>query len=112
MHWDQYRKRERVHQKVRFPLGREVFAAFRGSYDLDESMIDEVIYSLQWETDCMIWDLHYKDDRTSGGDDHIGLSLGIKAFPNRQASFGQRLEVDPFDRPSDVPEDEKEARLF
>ena len=112
MHWDQYRKRERVHQKVRFPLGREVFAAFRGSYDLDESMIDEIIYSLQWETDCMIWDLHYKDDRTSGGDDHIGLSLGIKAFPNRQASFGQRVEVDPFDRPSDVPEDEKEARLF
>ena len=112
MHWDQYRKRERIHQKVRFPLGREIFASFRGSYDLDESMIDEVIYSLQWETDCMIWDLHFKDDRTSGGDDHIGLSLGIKAFPDRQTSFGQKLDVDPFDRPRDVPEDEKEARLF
>ena len=25
MHWDQYRERERVHQKIRFPLGREIY---------------------------------------------------------------------------------------
>ena len=112
MHWDQYRRRERIHQKVRFPIGREVYIATRGSYDLDEDMFDEIHYSLQWQTDCMLWDLHYKDDRTSGGDDRIGLSLSILAFPDRQASFGQRLEVDPFVRPREVPEDEKEARLF
>ena len=112
MHWDQYRERERIHQKVRFPLGREVFAAIRGSYDLDESMIDEVHYSLQWETDCMLWDLHYKNDRTSDGDDRIGLSLFLLAFPDREASFGQDLDIDPFVRPREVPEDKKEARLF
>ena len=112
MHWDQYRKRERIHQKVRFPLGREIFTALRGSYDLDEDFVDEVIYSLQWETDCMLWDLYYKDDKTSGSDDYIGLSLSLKAFPDRQTSFGQKVDVDPFVRPRDVPKDKKEARLF
>ncbi|MBR0069573.1 MAG: LPS-assembly protein LptD, partial [Synergistaceae bacterium] len=48
MQWDLYRDRQRVHQKVRFPLGREVYTSVRGSYDLDESMIDEVTYTLQW----------------------------------------------------------------
>ena len=103
MHWDQYKKRKRIHQKIRVPLGKEVATVFRGSYDLDESMIDEMNYSLRWETDCMIWDLHYKDDRTSGGDDKIGLTISLNAFPNSKASFGQKLDVDPFLRPADVP---------
>lgn len=104
MFWDQYRDRERIHQKVRFPLGREVYFAFRGSYDLDESIIDETLYSLQWDTDCMIWDLHYKNDRTRHGDDSIGLTIMLKAFPSRGAAFGQKIETDPFDRPLDIPD--------
>ena len=103
MHWDQYKKRERIHQKIRLPLGREVATVFRGSYDLDESMLDEMNYSLRWETDCMTWDLHYKDDRTSGGDDKIGLTISLNAFPESKASFGQKVDVDPFLKPSDVP---------
>ena len=115
MFWDEYKDRERIHQKVRAPLGREVFAAVRGSYDLKENMIDEVVYSLQWETDCMLWDLHYKSDRTDDGDSSIGLSLLVKAFPERRVSFGQREEIDPFDRPREVPRNQqeaKESRLF
>ena len=105
MYWDQYRDRERIHQKIRFPLGREVYTSFRGSYDLDEKFLDEMIYSIQWVTDCMVWDLHYKDDRTSGGDDKIGLSLSINAFPDSQASFGQDREIDPFERPREFPKE-------
>ena len=107
MLWDQYRGAERVHQKVRFPLGREVYAAFRGSYDLEEAMMDEAIYSLQWSTDCMLWDLHFMDDRTSGNDDKVGLSLSILAFPDRDASLGQSLTQDPFLRPRDIPKEGK-----
>ncbi len=115
MYWDEYRDRERIHQRVRAPLGREVYAAVRGSYDLREHMVDEVVYSLQWDTDCMLWDLHYKSDRTSGGDSSIGLSVLVKAFPDRRVSFGKREEKDPFDRPLEVPKNEqeaKESRLF
>ncbi|MCR5346289.1 MAG: hypothetical protein K6E38_00760 [Fretibacterium sp.] len=111
MLWDQYEKRERIHQKIRFPVARvggrqpfdKLYAAARGSYDLDQSMVDEIIYSLQWVTDCMMWDLHFRNDRTSGGDNRIGLSLSILAFPETTASLGQRLERDPFDRPQDLP---------
>ena len=115
MYWDEYGDRERFHQRVRAPLGREVYAAVRGSYDLRERMIDEVVYSLQWDTDCMLWDLHYKSDRTSGGDSSIGLTLTVKAFPDRRVSFGKREETDPFDRPRVVPknaQEAKESRLF
>ena len=103
MHWDQYSNRERFHQKIRFLLSGEFYFMMRGSYDLNESMIDEVYYALQWITDCMTWDLHYKDNKMSGGEDEIGLSLSLNAFPNAGASFGQRLDTDPFLRPADVP---------
>ena len=104
MYWDQYSNRRRIHQKVRFPVGREVYLAFRGSYDLFESMVDETFYSVQWDTDCMIWDLHYKNDRTKSGDDSLGLTIVLKAFPSRSAAFGQKIETDPFNRPYDVPD--------
>ena len=104
MYWDKYSNRRRVHQRVRFPVGREVYLAFRGSYDLFESIVDETFYSVQWDTDCMIWDLHYKNDRTGNGNDSFGLSIMLKAFPSRTAAFGQRIEVDPFDRPYDIPD--------
>jgi len=107
MHWDQYKKRKRIHQKVRFPVGKEVYLGVRGSYDLEESLFDEMFYSIQWVTDCMVWDLHYKNDRTSGGDDRIGLTLSINAFPNSPASLGQKLDVDPFERPKEFPKDKK-----
>ena len=52
----------------------------------------------------MIWDLNYKNDRTGNGNDSLGLSIMLKAFPSRTAAFGQRIEVDPFDRPYDIPD--------
>lgn len=106
MRWDKYSNRRRIHQRVRFPVGREVYLAFRGSYDLFESIVDETFYSVQWDTDCMIWDLHYKNDRTRNGNDSIGLSIMLKAFPDRTAAFGQKIEVDPFDRPYDIPDND------
>ena len=105
MHWDQYKSRKRFHQKVRFPAGKEIYLAFRGSYDLYESMLDEILYSIQWVTDCMLWELYYKNDRTAKGDDKIGLSLSLMAFPDSEASFGQNREVDPFVRPRELPKE-------
>ncbi|MBR1418744.1 MAG: LPS-assembly protein LptD [Synergistaceae bacterium] len=111
MLWDQFKERERIHQKIRFPLSRkdptttsQFYFAFRGSYDLDEKMVDKAIYSLQWVIDCMRWDLHYINDRAKDGDDKIGLTMSVNAFPNTPASFGDDDEKDPFDRPSDLPE--------
>lgn len=103
MLWDRYRERERVLQKLRFPMGREIFGLVRGSYDLEQSEVDEVFYALQWLTDCMKWELHYVDDRTSGGEDRVGLTLSILAFPDTPASFGQEIDENPFDRPRDLP---------
>ena len=110
MYWDQYSNRRRIHQRVRFPVGREVYLGFRGSYDLFNSMIDETFYSVQWDTDCMIWDLHYKNDKTRNGNSSIGLTISLKAFPERSAAFGQKIDVDPFDRPYDVPDNDGKIR--
>ncbi|MDR1620789.1 MAG: hypothetical protein LBS00_00265 [Synergistaceae bacterium] len=103
MLWDSLRDAERLHQKMRFPLGRELFVALRGSYDLDESMVDEVNYALQWVNDCMKWELLYHDERTSGADDRISLSVSVLAFPNTPASYGEYKDADPFERPQDLP---------
>ena len=104
MLWDRYRERERLHQQLRFPMGREVFGLVRGSYDLEQSEIDKVYYALQWVTDCMKWELNYTDDRSSGGEGRVGLSLSILAFPDTPASFGQEVDEDPFERPRDLPD--------
>lgn len=103
MHWDTYKNRERFHQKVRFPIGREFYLVFRDIYDINASHMDEMNYSIQWISDCMTWDLHYKDDRSTIDDDEIGLSLSLNAFPDRVSSFGEKLETDPFVRPKEVP---------
>jgi LPS-assembly protein len=103
MLWDAFRDAERLHQKIRFPLGQEIFFALRGSYDLNESMVDEVHYALQWISDCMKWELLYHDERTSDAEDKISLSVSILAFPNTPASFGEYKDADPFDRPRDLP---------
>ncbi|GHV35568.1 hypothetical protein FACS1894187_08570 [Synergistales bacterium] len=103
MFWDAWEKAEKIHQKIRFPVGREVFVSARGSYDLDDSLFDKITYSLQWINDCMKWELLYHDDRTSGSDDKMSLSVSILTFPNTQASFGEYKDKDPFMRPSDLP---------
>jgi LPS-assembly protein len=103
MLWDSRREAERVHQKVRFPIGRELFLQVRGSYDLRDSLVDEVSYALQWVTDCMKWELLYRNDRTSGGEDRVSLGVFILAFPETPASFGQYENTDPFDRPGGLP---------
>ncbi len=103
MYWDTYRERKRIHQKIRFHVGGEIYAAVRGSYDLKESMADEIIYSLQWVTDCMTWDLHYTNDRTSEKDNSIGLAISLNAYPDSPASFGQKRQTDPFLPPKDLP---------
>jgi hypothetical protein len=103
MLWDSFREAERLHQKIRFPLGRELFIGMRASYDLNESMIDEVHYTLQWINDCMKWQLLYHDERTTGAEDKISLSVSLLAFPDTPASFGEYRDVDPFLRPGDLP---------
>jgi LPS-assembly protein len=103
MFWDAWEKAEKVHQKIRFPVGREVFLSVRGSYDLEGSLADEVTYSLQWINDCMKWELLYHDDRTSGSDDRMSLNMTIFAFPNTPASFGEYRDEDPFARPGGLP---------
>jgi len=99
MLWDRFFDRERFHQRIRFPLGQSLFLSARGSYDLDASYVDEVNYSLQWLTDCMSWELRYRDDRTSGSNTNINLSVSILAYPNTPLSFGESRSPDPFEPP-------------
>jgi hypothetical protein len=99
MLWDSYYDRERLHQKIRFPLGKDFFLAARGSYDLDVSAIDEINYSLQWIVDCMKWELNYHDDRTPRSDSSISLRVSILAYPNTPVSFGEYMDHDPFEPP-------------
>ena len=67
---------------------------------MEISAVDEVNYSLQWVTDCLMWELRYRDDRTSGSNSNIGLSVSVLAYPNTQASFGERRDHDPFEPPN------------
>jgi len=90
MLWDRYSEAERLHQSVRFPLGGEFFFVTRGSYDMNASMIDQVNYTLQWVTDCMRWELNFRDDRTSGSDSHVSLRMILNAFPDAPLLFGGR----------------------
>jgi len=102
MLWDRYSDRERFHQKARFPFGRELFLVARGSYDTTASKIDEVNYTLQWVTDCMRWELNFRNDRSSGSNSRINLRVLINAFPNAPLSLGERRQHNPFD-PPDIP---------
>ncbi len=104
MMWDNIRSVEKLHQMLRFPLGREIFAELRGAYDLDNSRIEDVTYSLQWVTDCMKWELYYYNNRIPNNEDKIGLTMSLLALPNTPTSFGQEPVKNVFERDKTLPE--------
>jgi hypothetical protein len=102
MLWDGQFRAEKIHQKIRFPLGREIYAEARGSYDLDADEMAETRCALQWINDCMKWELSYLNDH-EGDNDKYNLRVTLLAFPNTPASFGEDGDEDVFQRPKDIP---------
>jgi hypothetical protein len=48
----------------------------------------------------MKWELRYRDDRTSGAENSLNLSVSVLAYPNTPASFGEYKGRDPFEPPA------------
>jgi len=113
MLWDFYEDREDLYQQVVIPAGKNLSVSFRGGYDLMESQLAEMVYKVILKGgDCSRWELSYRDDRI-GGDNWIGLSFFITAFPETPVSFGRRELYDPFALPEglrDVLRREEEER--
>jgi LPS-assembly protein len=99
MLWDAYGDLERFHQQARISLSKELFVTVRGSYDVTAELLYEVDYSLQWLTDCMIWEIVYHNDRSAAEENKIALRMSLRAFPNTPFSFGEYSSWNPFARP-------------
>jgi hypothetical protein len=72
MNWDRFDEREDIYQKVSYSLQNGWGVAARGGYDNLERELKEMVYWISYETDCMAWELVYRDDR--GDHIHSGLS--------------------------------------
>lgn len=104
MLWDYYRDREDLYQKAVFPLGKNLSFAVRGGYDLVESRLAEMVYTVALKGgECTRWELTYRNDRVEG-DDWIGLAFFVTAFPETPVSFGRRELYDPFAVPEGLSE--------
>ena len=104
MLWEYYRDREDLYQQVVFPAGKNLSFRIRGGYDLIDSKLAEMVYSVTLKGgECSRWELTYRNDRAEG-DDWVGLSFFITAFPDTPVSFGRRELYDPFALPDGLAE--------
>ena len=99
MLWDYYSDREDIYQKLALPVGKGLSFSVRGGYDLARSELAEMVYALNLKAgECSRWELAYRDDRIEG-EDWVGLSFSITAFPETPVTFGMRELYDPFAAP-------------
>lgn len=102
MEWDDFSddEMEELYQQLSIPFSTNLALTLRGAYDLEDSVIDEMVYKISLDNNCcMSWELAYRDDRSSDDDDWAGLKLIIKAFPNEDLRFGEHQLYDPFEAP-------------
>jgi LPS-assembly protein len=96
MNWDAEFDNERIYQKLEIPFGKYLSLNVLGGYDLKASFLEEMNYTLRYLNDCMLWELTYRNDRNTGGENKIFFSIGF---------VGTSLEIkndriyDPFDSP-------------
>ncbi len=104
MLWDYYSDREDLYQKLTLPVGKGLSFSVRGGYDLAKSELAEMVYALKLKAgECSQWELAYRDDRIEG-EDWVGLSFSITAFPETPVTFGMRELYDPFAVPDGLAE--------
>ncbi len=103
MGWDSFDEREDIYQKVSYPLNRNWTISLRGGYDNLEGDLKEMVYWLAYETDCMAWELVYRDDLGDDDDNWAGLRISILAFPETPFAIGQEKVEIPGEKPEDLP---------
>lgn len=97
MLWDRYGNLEELYQQFAFPVGKDVSLAVRGAYNIRTSDWFERAYILSYDTsDCLKWQLVYRDDLSRENDDWISMKLVINAFPDKPLAFGDKKLSSPF----------------
>ncbi|QTX31592.1 LPS-assembly protein LptD [Aminithiophilus ramosus] len=102
MKWDRYDETETVYQRVTLPVSDQWELSLRGGWDLRDHNLDEMLYQLRYEVDCLAWELTVRDDRIRG-DDWAGLRLIIKAYPESPLQFQEKEIDEPGARPASIP---------
>ena len=103
MNWDSFDEREDIYQKISYTIDKNWTIAVRGGYDNLVGDLREMVYWLGYETDCMAWELVYRDDRGDDDDNWAGLRISILAFPETPFAIGQEKVEIPGEKPEDLP---------
>ncbi|MDR1885860.1 MAG: hypothetical protein LBQ56_06255, partial [Synergistaceae bacterium] len=103
MAWDDYDEREEVYQEIgyRIPTKREDTSwrlGLRGAYSIIDEELAEMVYKMEYDMHCMLWEAVFRDD-LKADDDWFGLKLTIKAFPDS----GVRLSGNDIFEPAKTP---------
>lgn len=106
MMWDEYDPRQEIYQQATLTIptnDRDISwrVGVRAAYDIDDRRIAEMVYKLEYDQHCMLWQAVYRDDRY-GTDNWLGLKLTIKAYPDRGARLSGKEVFDPFKSPNSL----------
>lgn len=106
MLWDEYMDRQELYQQVYYNIPtkeKEINwrLGVRAAYDLDDSELAEMVYSVAYDQHCLLWEAVYRDDR-AGDDDWLGVTLTIKAFPKSGIRLRGSNIFDPSKAPNQI----------
>lgn len=97
MRWDNYGELEELYQQFAFPIGRDLSLTVRGAYNIRTEKWFERAYILTYDTsDCLKWQLFYRDDLSRTNDDWVSMKLIINAFPDKPMALGDKNLSNPF----------------
>ena len=104
--WDKYLDREDIYQKVSFTIpgkgtGEEWAISVRAAYDLIESRLAEMVYSLAYNQHCITWELWARESRPEN-DFSVGIRFYINAYPQNELRLGVNEIYDPFLVPAGI----------
>ncbi|MDR3331016.1 MAG: hypothetical protein LBT08_00165 [Synergistaceae bacterium] len=109
MAWDDYDDREEIYHEVgyRIPTKKPDTSwkiGVRGAYSIIDEELAEMIYKVDYDMHCMLWEAVYRDDRR-GDDDWFGLKLIIKAYPESGVRLSGNDVFDPAKAPDGLVPD-------
>lgn len=101
--WDRYYEREDLYQQITYNFQgagdwEKWQLSVRAGYDITDSSLGEMVYTVHYNKHCLSWQLYAKDNITDN-ELSVGLRFVVNAYPKQPLVLGDPHISNPFGRP-------------
>lgn len=103
MGFDSYQDARIAYQAVYMPIKTrdpeiKWKVGVRAGYDIDEKRLAEMVYKVEYDQHCLLWEAIYRNDRV-GSDNWFGLNITVKGTNGGRGHIAGSELIEPIDVP-------------